>query len=75
MVDFEEIFRLGSMEDDIYRNLLKHLSFVLDMKDGTIRDAYSLALAQLFSLVVDDLRGGGDFEAIGYDGLKLGELK
>lgn len=57
MADSEEIFRLRAMEDDINRDLLKHLPFVFDMKDGTISNTYCLTLAQLFSLVIDDLRG------------------
>ena len=75
MVDFEEISGLRTMEDDINRNLLKHLPFVFDMEDGTIRYVYCLALAQLFPLVIDDLSGEGNIEAISNDGLKSIELK
>lgn len=75
IVDFEEIFGLRTMEDDINRNLLKHLPFVFDMKYCTIRYAYCLSLAQLLALVVDDLKGEGDFKAISNDGLELIELK
>lgn len=75
MVDSEEILRLRVMEDDINRDLLKHLPLVFDMEDCTIRDTYGLTLAQLFTLVIDYLRGEGDLEAISNDGLELSESK
>lgn len=37
-VDFEEISGLGLMKNNINGDLLKHISFVLDMEDSTIRD-------------------------------------
>lgn len=74
VIDFEEVFFLRLVTDNMKSDLLKHATDVFYMEDGFVSELCLLVFLELLAPVVDNLCILGYFEQFCCFGLQKGEV-